>query len=93
MRGGEREEGREGGGVGERERDLVNAVSMARISSHHFSFSVAESVQTFVALGITKLQQKATNQYTHKNKLFLGYCSDVHVHVRAKEKCNYCQQD
>ena len=44
------------GGVGERERDLVNAVSMARISSHHFSFSVAESVQTFVALGITKLQ-------------------------------------
>ena len=66
MREGEREEGREGGregerereggGVGERERDLVNAMPMARISSHHFSFSVAESVQTFVALGITKLQ-------------------------------------
>ena len=77
------------GGVGERERDLVNAVSMARISSHHFSFSVAESVQTFVALGITKLQQKAINQYAHKNKLFLGYCSDI----RAREKSNYCQQD
>ena len=69
MREGEREREREGG-RGERgssregERYLVNAVSMARISSYHFSFSVAESVQTFVALGITKLQQKATNQYT-----------------------------